>query len=124
MSNICSCSTIVVLSTNEVIFIRNYCSAIKSIKNMETQSIGIKSLSGTCDVKVSDRLGKITILSLDEGAFRFFSDILSISCGSNLLWKNGKPKSLFLGNPTTPHVYFHNAIPTLNGGRKTHFLRG
>jgi hypothetical protein len=47
---------------------------------METQSIGIKSLSGTCDVKVSNKLGKITILSLDEGSYRFFSDIASISC--------------------------------------------
>jgi hypothetical protein len=46
---------------------------------METQSIGIKSLSGTCDVKVSDKLGEITILSLDEES-RFFSDISSISC--------------------------------------------
>jgi hypothetical protein len=29
---------------------------------------------------VSDKLGKITILSLDEGSYRFFSDISSISC--------------------------------------------
>jgi hypothetical protein len=29
---------------------------------------------------VSDKLGEITILSLDEGSFRFFSDIASISC--------------------------------------------
>jgi hypothetical protein len=35
---------------------------------------------GTCDVKVSDKLGEITTLSLDEGSYRFFSDILSISC--------------------------------------------
>jgi hypothetical protein len=47
---------------------------------METQSIRIKSLSVTCDVKVSDKLGKITFLSSDEGSFRFFSDISSISC--------------------------------------------
>jgi hypothetical protein len=80
MPNIPSCATIVVLATNKVIPIINYYSAIKSIKNMETQSIGIKSLSGTCDVKVSDKLGEITILSLDEGSYRFFSDISSISC--------------------------------------------
>jgi hypothetical protein len=35
---------------------------------------------GTCDVKVLDKLGEITILSLDEGSYRFFSDISSISC--------------------------------------------
>jgi hypothetical protein len=29
---------------------------------------------------VSDKLGEITILSLDEGSSRFFSDISSISC--------------------------------------------
>jgi hypothetical protein len=47
-----SCATIVVLPTNEVTPITNYCLVIKSIKNKETQSIGIKSLSGTCDIKV------------------------------------------------------------------------
>jgi hypothetical protein len=47
---------------------------------METQSIGIKFFSGTCDVKVLDKLGEITILSLDEGSYRFFSDISNISC--------------------------------------------
>jgi hypothetical protein len=52
MPNIPSCSTILVLPTKEVTPITNYCSAIKSIKNMENQSIGIKFLSGTCDVKL------------------------------------------------------------------------
>jgi hypothetical protein len=80
MPNIPSCATIVVLPTNEVTFITNFCSAIKFIKNMETQSIGIKSLSGTCDVKVSDKLGENTILFLDEGSYGFFSDIANISC--------------------------------------------
>jgi hypothetical protein len=46
---------------------------------METQPIKMKSLSRTCDVKVSDILGKIIILSLDEGLFSFFTDIISIS---------------------------------------------
>jgi hypothetical protein len=82
MPNIPSYATIVVLPTNEITPITNYCSAIKSIKNMETQSIGIKSLSGTCDVKVLDKLGEITILSLVERSYRFFSDIASISCES------------------------------------------
>jgi hypothetical protein len=36
MFNIPSCSTIVVLPTKEVILITNYCSVIKSIKNMKT----------------------------------------------------------------------------------------
>jgi hypothetical protein len=52
MPNIPSCATIVILPTNEITPITNYCSPIKSIKNMETQSIGIKSLSRTSDVKV------------------------------------------------------------------------
>jgi hypothetical protein len=80
MPNIPSCATIIVLPTNEVTPITNYCSAIKSIENMETQSIGIKFLSGTCDLKVSDKLGEITIIFLDEGSYRFFSDIANISC--------------------------------------------
>jgi hypothetical protein len=54
MPNIPSCSTIVVLPTKEVTPITNYCLTIKNIKNMETQSIGIKSLSGTGDVKVTN----------------------------------------------------------------------
>jgi hypothetical protein len=44
MPSIPSCATIVVLPTNEVTLITDYCSTIKSIKNMETQWIGIKSL--------------------------------------------------------------------------------
>jgi hypothetical protein len=60
MPNIPSCASIVVLPTNEVIPVTNFCSAIKSIKNMETQSIGIKSPSGTCDVKMLNKLGEIT----------------------------------------------------------------
>jgi hypothetical protein len=80
MPNIPFCATIIILPTNEITPITNYCSAIKTIKNMEIQLIGIKSLLGTGDVKISNKLGKITILSLDEGSFRFFSDISSISC--------------------------------------------
>jgi hypothetical protein len=79
MPNIPSCSTIVVLPTKEMTPITNYYSAIKRIINIETRSIGIKSLSGTCDVKMSDKLGEITILSLDEGLFRFFTGILITS---------------------------------------------
>jgi hypothetical protein len=37
MPNIPSCDIIFVLSTNEVTPITNYCTTIKSIKNMETQ---------------------------------------------------------------------------------------
>jgi hypothetical protein len=48
MPNIPSCATVVILPTNEVTSVTNFCFAIKSIKNIETQSIGIKSLSGTC----------------------------------------------------------------------------
>jgi hypothetical protein len=66
MPNIPSCSTIVVLPTNNVTTITNYCSAIKSIKNIETGSIRIKSLSGTCAVKMSNKLGEIFILYLNE----------------------------------------------------------
>jgi hypothetical protein len=59
MPNIPSCATIIVLTTNKITPITNYCSAIKSIRNMETQLIGIKSLSGTYDVKVFNKLGDI-----------------------------------------------------------------
>jgi hypothetical protein len=59
MPNIPLCSSVVVLPTKDVTPITNYCLVIKSIKNIKTNSIGIKSLSGTCDVKVSDKLGEI-----------------------------------------------------------------
>jgi hypothetical protein len=49
---------------------------------METGSTGIKPLSGICDIKVTDKLGEIFILSLGEGSFRFFSDIQKVSCDS------------------------------------------
>jgi hypothetical protein len=80
MPNIPSCATIVVLPTNEVTPITNYCFVIKNIRNIKMQSIGIKFFLGICDVKVLDKLGEIIILFLDEGSYRFFSDIASISC--------------------------------------------
>jgi hypothetical protein len=46
---------------------------------MEIGSIGIKLISKTYNIKVTDRLGKIFILSLEEGPFRFFSHIQNIS---------------------------------------------
>jgi hypothetical protein len=49
ISNMPSGSMIVILPIKKVTLITNYCSVIKSIKNIKTQSIEIKSLSGTCE---------------------------------------------------------------------------
>jgi hypothetical protein len=80
MPNIPSCSTLVTLKTTDVIPVTNYCQAIKAIKNTESNSIGIKSLSGSCDIKVKDKLGYQLYISVDEGSYRFFNDLQGISC--------------------------------------------
>jgi hypothetical protein len=45
MPNIPSCSTLVTLEAKDVILVTNYCKAIKVIKNVESNSVGVKSLS-------------------------------------------------------------------------------
>jgi hypothetical protein len=80
MPNIPSCSTLVTLKTTDVIPVTNYCQAIKAIKNTKSNSIGIKSLSGSCDIKVKDKLGYQLYISVDEGSYRFFNDLQGISC--------------------------------------------
>jgi hypothetical protein len=79
MPNIPSCSTIVSLKASDIIPVTNYCLSIKLINNTESNSVGIKSLSGSCDVKIQDKAGLITIISIDEGSYRFFKDLFGIS---------------------------------------------
>jgi hypothetical protein len=80
MQNIPSCSTIVSLKASDVIPVTKFCIAIKLINNTESNSVGIKSLSGSCDLKIQDKAGSIIIISIDEGSYRFFADLYGISC--------------------------------------------
>jgi hypothetical protein len=57
MPNIPSCFTLVTLKAKNVIPITNFCKTIKIIKNIEFNSIGVKSLSGLCDIKVENKTG-------------------------------------------------------------------
>jgi hypothetical protein len=66
MPNIPSCSTIVSLKASDVIPVTNYCMAIKLINNIESNSVGIKSLSGSCDLKIQDKAGSIIIISIER----------------------------------------------------------
>jgi hypothetical protein len=59
MTNIPSCSTIVVLKASDAIPVTKICMAIKLINNTESNSMGIKSLSGSCDLKIQDKAGSI-----------------------------------------------------------------
>jgi hypothetical protein len=52
MPNIPSCSTIVVLKASDVILVTKFCMAIKLINNKESNSVRIKLLSGSCDLKI------------------------------------------------------------------------
>jgi hypothetical protein len=78
MPNIPSCSTLVTLKTTDVIPVN--CQTVKTIKNTESNSIGIKSISGSCDIKVKDKLEYQLYISIDEGSYRFFNDLQGISC--------------------------------------------
>jgi hypothetical protein len=78
--NIPYCSTIVYLKASDVIPVTKFCMAIKLINNTESNSVGIKSLSGSCDLKIQDKAGSIIIISVDEGSYRFFADLFGISC--------------------------------------------
>jgi hypothetical protein len=78
MPNIPSYSILITLETKNIIFITNYCTAIKIIKNVESNSVGIKSLLGFCDVQVEDKTGYKSFISIDKGSFRFFNDLEKI----------------------------------------------
>jgi hypothetical protein len=47
MPNIFSCSTIVTLKPSDVIPVTKFCMEVKLINNTESNSVGIKSLSGS-----------------------------------------------------------------------------
>jgi hypothetical protein len=74
MPNIPSCSTIVSLKASDVIPVTKFCMAIKLM--------GIKLLSGSCDLKIEDKAGSTIIISIDERLYRFFADLYGISCES------------------------------------------
>jgi hypothetical protein len=73
--NIPSCSTIVTLKASDI---TSFCTAIKLINNTESNSVGIKSLSRSCDLKIQDKAGSMIIISIDEGLYRFFADLYGI----------------------------------------------
>jgi hypothetical protein len=54
-ANIPSCFTLVSLKAKNIIPIINYCKAIKVIRNTESNSVGIRSLSRSCDIQVEDK---------------------------------------------------------------------
>jgi hypothetical protein len=78
MPNISSCSTIVTLKASDVIPVIKFCMIIKLINNTESNSVGIKSLSGSSDLKIQDKAGSMIIISIDEGSYRFFADLYGI----------------------------------------------
>jgi hypothetical protein len=66
MPNIPSCSTIVSLKTSNIISVIKFCMAIKLINNTESNSMGIKSLSKSCDLKIQNKIDSMIIISIDE----------------------------------------------------------
>jgi hypothetical protein len=80
MPNIPSCSTLITLETKDIIPITNFCKAIKVIRNIESNSIGIKSLSESCDIQVENKTKYKFYISVNEKCFKFFNDFSKISC--------------------------------------------
>jgi hypothetical protein len=60
-----SCSIIVILKASDTIPVINFYITIKLINKSESKAVGIKSLSGSCDLKISDKAGYITTISID-----------------------------------------------------------
>jgi hypothetical protein len=65
MLTIPSCSTIVTLKILDFIIVTKFCMAVKFLNNTESNSVGIKSLSGSCDLKIQDKTGSIIIISVN-----------------------------------------------------------
>jgi hypothetical protein len=56
MPNMVSCSTIVTIKALDIIPVTNFCTIVKLINNTESNAVGIKSLSGSCDLKLKIKL--------------------------------------------------------------------
>jgi hypothetical protein len=95
LNNLCGCRQdyviLVTQETKDVIPITNYCKAIKVIKNIESNSVGVKSLSRSCDVQVEDKTGYKFYISVDEGSFKFFNDF---SEGSYINYSDKEPEEV------------------------------
>jgi hypothetical protein len=78
MLNIPSCSTIITLKASNVIPITKFCMAIKLINDTKSNSIKIKSLSGSCDLKIQNKTNSIIIISIDKRSYGFFVDLFGI----------------------------------------------
>jgi hypothetical protein len=74
--NIFSYSTLVALETKDVIPVTN----IEVIKNIESNSVGVKSSSGSCNIQVENETEYKFYILVDEGSFRFFNDFSKVSC--------------------------------------------
>jgi hypothetical protein len=69
MPNIPSC--IVTLKASDIIPVTKFCMAVKLINNTKSNSVGIKSLSGSCDLKIQDKTNSIIIIFIAEGSYFF-----------------------------------------------------
>jgi hypothetical protein len=50
------------------------------VKTSESDSIEIKSDLESCDVKIQDLTGALSLISLQENSYRIFKNIEGISC--------------------------------------------
>jgi hypothetical protein len=78
MPNIPSCSTMVTLKASDIIPVTKFCMAIKLVNNTKSNSVGIKSLSGSCDLKIQNKTSSIIIISIGEESYRFFAGLYGI----------------------------------------------
>jgi hypothetical protein len=63
-----------------LITLTDFCTTIKLINSTGSNTVGIKSLPGTCDLKIKDKADYNIIISIDKSLYRFFVDLHGISC--------------------------------------------
>jgi hypothetical protein len=78
MPNVPSCSTIVTLKASDIIPVTKFCMEIKLINNTESNSVEIKLLLNSCDLKIQEKASSMIIIFIDEGSYRFFTDLFEI----------------------------------------------
>jgi hypothetical protein len=50
------------------------------VKTSESDSIGIKLDSESCEVKIQDLTGVLSLVSIKKNSYKFFKNISGISC--------------------------------------------
>jgi hypothetical protein len=82
MPSLVSCTAIVKIPFNISGEGIKFCSTVTTVRNTETNALGMTPAGDSCVVKIADDRDQIFYISLTEGSYRFMQEWKSIACVS------------------------------------------